>query len=247
MMMMIDFATDRDLETGATTVRLHGDLTAATLTRVRFAVGKAAVECPTAVIVELSGLHTAAPHLLSVFATTAHQVQSSWGVPVLLCGAGPELTKGLGPFRSSLALYKSHWQASLAVRAHVPRWMHTRLDPVPGSAAAARRLVSEACAAWELEHMRDRALLVVSELAANAIMHAATDFEVTVAYTGRYLRIAVQDGSRALPRVVNNRKASGSIIPPGSGRGLLIIAGSATHWGSIRLADGKIVWAVLRA
>ena len=244
---MIDFTTKRDLETGATTVRLDGDLTPATATTVRFAVGKAAAECPTAVLVDLTGLHHVAAHLLSVFAATAHHAQEIWGVPVLLCGAGPEIARGLDPFRGSVALYPSHWQASLAVRAYVPRWSHEHFGPVPASAAAARRLVGDACLAWDLEHMRDRANLVVSELAANAILHAATDFDVTVAYTGRYLRIAVQDGSTAMPRPVKNPKASGSIIPAGSGRGLVIIAAAATHWGSIRLPDGKIVWAHLRA
>ena len=198
-------------------------------------------------IVNLSGLHHSASHLLSVFAATAHHAQAIWGVPILLCGAGPELARGLDPFRNAVALYPSHWQASLAVRAYVPRWMHEHLPPVPASAAAARRLVGHACQAWNLGHMHDRATLVTSELAANAIVHAVTEFDVTVAYTGRYLRIAVQDGSTAIPHVVKNPKASSAIIPPGSGRGLLIIAGAATHWGSIRLPGGKLVWAVLRA
>ena len=243
---MTDIVPERDLATGVTTVRLDGALTPGRLTALQYALGKAAAECPAAVIVDLNGLSQAPPHLLSIFATTAHQAQRSWGVPVLLCAAGPEVIDGLGPFRGFVAHYESHWQALLAVRAHVPRWMWDHFAPVPASAQAARRLVDDACQAWELPELRDRALLVASELAANAIRHALTDYDVTVAHTGRYLRIAVQDGSTTLPQLVQDPKRSGGIVPPGAGRGLRIVAGAATHWGTTRLPTGKIVWSLLR-
>jgi anti-sigma regulatory factor (Ser/Thr protein kinase)/anti-anti-sigma regulatory factor len=243
---LTDLVPERDLTTGVTVIRPAGALTQHTLTALQYALGKAAAECPTAVIVDLNDLTHAPRHLLSIFATTAHQAQRSWGVPVLLCAAEPGMIAGLGPFRGFVAHYESQWQAMLAVRAHVPRWMWDHFAPVPSSARAARGLVDAACQEWDLGGLRDWALLVVSELAANAIRHAGTEFDVTVAHTGRYLRIAVQDRSPAMPHLLQDPKKSGGIVPPGSGRGLRIVAGAAAHWGTTRLANGKIVWSLLR-
>jgi anti-anti-sigma regulatory factor len=231
---------ERSLETGVTTVRLTGDLTRTTMTTVRSAIAKAAAECPTAVVVDLSGLGRKGPVPLSVFASATYQSLVAWGVPVLLCGASPDIHRELRAFRSFIALYDDHWRAVTAVRAYVPRWMRRHLAPVPASAAAARVLLGEACSAWNLDHLRETARLVASELAANAIRHADTDFDVTVSFTGRYLRIAVHDGSVARPRLTETPHAE-------SGRGLQIVRAVSTHWGTVRVRGGKIVWALLRA
>lgn len=229
---------ERSLETGVTTVRLAGDLTRTTVTTVRSAIAKAAAECPTAVVVELSAVRTTGSTALSVFPTATYRAQLAWGVPVLFCSAPPELHDQLRAFRSFIALYDDHWRAVTAVRAYVPRWMRQHLPPDPGSAAAARALVGEACLAWRLPHLRDHARLVASELAANAIRHAATEFDVTATYTGRYLRVAVQDGCPGKPRMVPLPDAD-------SGRGLRVVEAVCTHWSTTRVPGGKIVWAVL--
>jgi anti-anti-sigma regulatory factor len=236
---MMEISTERNVENGLTTVRLDGDLTAATAPPVRSALGKVAAECPTAVIVELSRLHCQATELLSVFPAACHQAQNTWGVPVLLCAGGPEITRGLTPFRPFVGHYDDHWRASLAARAYVPRWMREHFMPVPASVAQVRALAGEACLTWGLQHLRERARLIGSELAANAVVHAGTEFDVTVAYSGRYLRIAAQDGSTARPLLIEE--------PPASGRGMRLVAATATHWGVAGLSQGKIVWALLAA
>jgi anti-sigma regulatory factor (Ser/Thr protein kinase) len=244
---MIAIATERNLDNGVTTVRLDGDLTPAAVPPIRSAVGKVAAECPTAVIIELSGLHCGPAHLMSVFPAASRQAQQSWGVPVLLCAGGRDVAHGLTPFRTFVPHYDDHRQASLAVRAHVPRWLREHFPPVPANASRARALVGEACLSWGLPHLREGARLICSELAANAIVHAGTEFDITVAYSGRYLRIAAQDGSTARPRLIEEPHPSSPVGPPSSGRGMRIVAIAATHWGVTGLPDGKIVWALLSA
>lgn len=86
----------------------------------------------------------------------------------------------------------------------------------------------------------DDARVVVTELAANAVVHARSAFSVSIHGDGARLRIGVRDGSRAMPEP---RKPA----PRGlSGRGLLLVSALASRWGVQPLTDGKVVWAELR-
>jgi hypothetical protein len=241
-----DVITERDLEAGLVLVRHRGELSPALLSA---AVGKAAAECPAAVVVDLSGLRNIAADLgaVGVLPVLTREVRKTWGVPVLICGADDEMVRELGSRRGEVALYDRRDDAVIAVRAGVPRWACEHLPPRPASVGAARRLVALSCAAWELEQLSDRACLVVSELATNAIQHARAAFDVMVSGTSVFLRIGVQDTSVEPVRLITRPGTSGAIVPSGSGRGLRIVAGAATHWGCTALPTGKIVWALLRA
>lgn len=85
----------------------------------------------------------------------------------------------------------------------------------------------------------DDALLVISELATNAAIHAGTPFSVTVRSDGSAVRIAVQDWSAMQPvmRAVNPVALAG--------RGLRLIAMVSRAWGVEYGPDGKTVWAEL--
>ncbi|GAA0485665.1 hypothetical protein Ade02nite_09220 [Paractinoplanes deccanensis] len=230
--------TLRDMETGIITVRLSGDLTRTTLTTIRSAIGKAAAECPAAVLVDLSEVRQTTPGHLTPLATASYKAREMWGVPVLLYGADPEIARDLAAYRSFVVLAGSREQALEAGRSTVPRWMRRCLTPLPSQARAARVFIDEACRSWGLMARCDDARLVVTELAANAIRHARTEFDVFVSCPGRYLRVAVRDGSPAMPRAV---------VPTiESGRGLHLIEAVSTHTGVTRIPGGKIVWALLR-
>ena len=91
---------------------------------------------------------------------------------------------------------------------------------------------------------RDAALLddvrlVVTELAANAVVHARSSFWVSVREEGPTVRIRVGDRSPVAPAM---RDASSSRV---SGRGLRLIAGLAARWGVDFKNDGKVVWVEL--
>ncbi|WP_030549300.1 ATP-binding protein [Streptomyces albus] len=112
----------------------------------------------------------------------------------------------------------------------------------PKSAAAARRLVRAALAAWGMEDLADDGVLVVSELVSNAVRHARSHaIRVTVTRPGpTRVRIGVVDKSARTPVVRE----------PGDedegGRGLALVGALAEDWGTDTLPWGKRVWAQLR-
>nr|WP_237547858.1 ATP-binding protein [Streptomyces sp. SID5473] len=114
----------------------------------------------------------------------------------------------------------------------------------PQSASAARRLVRDVLADWELEHLSDDAELVVTELVSNATKTGCrTSMLVSAARVdnraGRVVRFAVRDGSRTLPVLIP--RATGD-----SGRGLALVDHLAAFWGVDMEPHGKTIWADLR-
>lgn len=103
---------------------------------------------------------------------------------------------------------------------------------------AARRFVDQTVTAWGLDAIRDEAVFITSELCANAVEHARSDFRVTLRSGGAsHLRIEVHDRSDRIP----------APAPPGqdatSGRGLATVGALATSWGARPEGAGKVVWA----
>lgn len=117
------------------------------------------------------------------------------------------------------------------------------LERVPESAAAARRMVSQALEVWQLPQLADTALLVLSELVSNAVRHATGEGMRITAHrlpTGR-VHLAVLDRDPTRPQI---RPPT----PDGvSGRGLLLVEAMSFAWGVDMLPGGKRVWAVVGA
>jgi anti-sigma regulatory factor (Ser/Thr protein kinase) len=88
------------------------------------------------------------------------------------------------------------------------------------------------------------ALLVVSELVTNAVRHGQDDVELVLERLPVGIRISVRDGGEAMP-VAPDRPPD---LDGTSGRGLLIVAATASKWGVYRHDEepGKTVWAELR-
>ncbi|TNM59793.1 ATP-binding protein [Streptomyces sp. NP160] len=113
----------------------------------------------------------------------------------------------------------------------------TRYPPVTASVREARRFVETELAALGRPDLSDDAGLVLSELAANAVLHARTPFEVVVSSADhRCVRVDVLDGSSSLPVLATALQTSTT------GRGMVLVAALASRWGSERLEDGKTVW-----
>jgi anti-sigma regulatory factor (Ser/Thr protein kinase) len=79
--------------------------------------------------------------------------------------------------------------------------------------------------------------LVADELAANAVLHAQSNFSVAVELTESFVRIAVRDDSNEPPVQQHGPLESQH------GRGLIIVSGTASGWGTIPLGRGKETWA----
>jgi anti-sigma regulatory factor (Ser/Thr protein kinase) len=117
------------------------------------------------------------------------------------------------------------------------------LQGSPASVAEARRFVAQALQAWHLDEVVDTALLLTSELATNAVLHARSTFAVLVARQGDKIRVDVLDSSPVPPLRRNNS------LTAATGRGVGLVAALASEWGhtpSERL-DGfvKGVWFTL--
>jgi anti-sigma regulatory factor (Ser/Thr protein kinase) len=108
------------------------------------------------------------------------------------------------------------------------------LAPRPDRVRHARRMVTTMLRHWQLEHLRDNAELVASELVTNAIQHARDQhpITVTVAHDERWLSIAVKDRSAGLPRT-----AQASAWHE-NGRGLLLVEYLAESWFCESHSDG---------
>ncbi|MCW2724369.1 MAG: hypothetical protein JWN35_1290 [Frankiales bacterium] len=111
------------------------------------------------------------------------------------------------------------------------------------SASQARRLVERAVAEAGLPDVVDEALLLVTELVTNAVVHAGTDVDVAIEAGTDRLRVEVLDRSPgSLPTV----HGAPSDTREG-GRGLFLLDALATEWGTRHFASGKSVWFTLGA
>ena len=111
--------------------------------------------------------------------------------------------------------------------------------PVAAAIPPARRFVAQALRSWGADALLTDAELMVSELATNAVMHAASAFRVLVSRSGPTIRIAVEDVGPTRPEL---RRASSEEF---HGRGVAIVERIATAWGCDVVGDGKIVWGEL--
>lgn len=107
---------------------------------------------------------------------------------------------------------------------------------MPTSVGAARAMVRRSLIGLS-ESTLDRAVLLTSELATNAIRHAGTRFRLTVTRSNEFVRIEVVDTGQGRP--VRRDPRPGDI----SGRGLLIVEMLADAWGFRQDGDAKSVWA----
>ncbi len=108
------------------------------------------------------------------------------------------------------------------------------------SVREARRFVTGKVTEWNVEPILDDALLVVSELAANAITHAASGCRIRLSLNPTTLRIDVIDTGTGTPEP---QPASST---EEHGRGLLLVAALTTAWGlEVVPGAGKLVWAEL--
>jgi CheY-like chemotaxis protein len=113
------------------------------------------------------------------------------------------------------------------------------LPASPASVALVREHVRRQTTGWSVPQLTDDAVVIASELAANALEHARTSFDLRLELRdGHVVRVEVTDHGSGnpepqIPSVESER-----------GRGLFIVSVLAGSWG-IRPSprDGKVVWA----
>ncbi|WP_405550708.1 ATP-binding protein [Streptomyces globisporus] len=133
------------------------------------------------------------------------------------------------------------------------RQLSVDLPHEPSSAGRARRIARERLAAWEIpqvEGLRDRVVLTVSELMSNAIVHGAAGSngaqKITLSIRslpGVAIGVRVEDRSSVMPVLRELRPADAV-----DGRGMQLVACESTCWMAEHLGEGrgKAVWAFFR-
>jgi anti-sigma regulatory factor (Ser/Thr protein kinase) len=109
----------------------------------------------------------------------------------------------------------------------------------PEGASFARRAMARAAVLWRLDReMTETALLLVSELATNAIRHGSPPVRLSLRLDRDRLRVEVTDSSPALPEL--SRPDPNQI----GGRGLQIVQLLSARWGASASPRrlGKTVW-----
>ncbi|CAN5191833.1 hypothetical protein BH24ACT1_BH24ACT1_03640 [soil metagenome] len=104
------------------------------------------------------------------------------------------------------------------------------------SAGAARRFVSATLTAWRCDALEYVVTLLVSELVANAVLHAGTELDVVLRRPEGGVRVEVHDRDHRLP----TRKHYS--ITATTGRGLALVEELARDWGAEATPEGKFVW-----
>jgi anti-sigma regulatory factor (Ser/Thr protein kinase) len=115
--------------------------------------------------------------------------------------------------------------------------LQLELPPDRSSPGLARTFLAQAARNWDLdEETLQAAILAVSELVTNAVLHAETPALLLVEHDGHNLTLAVADGEAKLPQL-------GDSDPDDeSGRGVSIIDKLGATWGTQRTVLGKTVW-----
>ncbi|WP_432133619.1 MULTISPECIES: ATP-binding SpoIIE family protein phosphatase [unclassified Streptomyces] len=124
------------------------------------------------------------------------------------------------------------------------RTMLTIAQAEPERIAEARQHLRELLHDWTSEDQRDSAVLLVSEMLTNVLVHTDADAllvaEVGNGSGGRRLRVEVTDTSDDLP----HKRRPGEMAS--SGRGLVLIELLADAWGVAPRGEGKSIWFEIR-
>jgi len=107
-------------------------------------------------------------------------------------------------------------------------------DPPPESVWAARSFVEDL--AHDAGADEQTAALLASELAANAVLHADSSFEVRVPENAKAFRVEIVNDAPEMLAAM--REASDR----GGGRGLHIVDALALRWGTDVMEREKVVW-----
>jgi CheY-like chemotaxis protein/anti-sigma regulatory factor (Ser/Thr protein kinase) len=115
-----------------------------------------------------------------------------------------------------------------------------RFEAEASSVPLARAFVRGLLRQWEADHLFDEASLIVTELAANAVLHARSPYEVRITHRAGVLRIEVSDHDPGTPEPQPFSAVAES------GRGIVLVAAVSASWGIDARPDGKVTWAELR-
>jgi anti-sigma regulatory factor (Ser/Thr protein kinase) len=219
-------------------------------TQVARALRACVAETPRAVLADLSDLGDPGGESVPTWQTAARfAAESRIPTRLIVCSPPPKVRARLADTAISQVAMVDNVAAARLLLGPFLGWNHRhftlRLPPKLASVVVARSVAGEACVDFHLAHLIHPVRFIVSELAGNAVEHAATCFEVQVSVRGPLLHLAVRDRDPRLPRLIEAGPAPGQEALLARGCGLRVVAEAATEWGALPCPDGKIIWATL--
>jgi hypothetical protein len=197
---------------------------------------------PGRVLVDVAGLRLGSAAAVQVFPSVLAGAGGWPGARLVLFGADPTLARTFTALRvtTTVPLAPDATAARPLLDRRPPAVArHCDLECASSSPRRARLFVESACADWQLDQIRDPAVMVASELVANAVQHAGTTCRLALRYRARGLAIAVYDHDPDLALPLR------PVAESQRGHGLFIVAALSLHWGVSRGRDEKCVWAFL--
>ena len=229
-------------DTESCVLTLAGELSLRSAGTVCGAVTKALLEVDR-VLVDVSRLRLTWTPAAQVFPSTLAVIGGWPWARLVLFGADAGLAASLNELgvTSAVPLAADEPKARQLVERRPPTVSrYLDLEKAVSSAIRARLFVGAACTDWQLDALRDDAVIVSSELVANAVLHARTECRLTVQLNARGLTIAVHDHRRGW---IKRRPSIDATNP--RGLGLYVVERLSRSWGTTPTADGKKVWALL--
>jgi anti-sigma regulatory factor (Ser/Thr protein kinase) len=114
--------------------------------------------------------------------------------------------------------------------------VHTKLEADVNSPRQARAFVTDTLERWSCRDATAIIDLLVSEMVANAVLHAGTESELAVQLLPDRVRVSVTDQDPSQPK----RRPDNPAVA--TGRGLALIEKLSVAWGIDRLPTGKRMW-----
>ncbi len=222
---------------------VDGLLDATTYVSLRDAIVKAALDEPSAVIVDVNGLTVRDDSAWAVFTSARWQVAEWLDIPIgLVCDAdqGRNALHRNGITRY-VPVYATVRSAIAQLAAHGLRRYRRRaaasLPAVQSSVHRSRDLVAQWLTAWSRTDFIHAVSVVASELVEVVLADAGSDLALRLETTGSTVAVAVQYAGMAEPP---HRESSGDAVS-----GLDLVAASSRVWGSYVSAAGTTIWAVV--
>ncbi len=122
--------------------------------------------------------------------------------------------------------------------------LQAELAAEPAEVGAARRMLGQKLHSWGVSSdEEDVAVLLVSELVTNAILHAQPPLRLVVSRRHRKVRVEVHDGDAgSVARLRRRHDEMEEGAPAANGRGLRLVDALSSRWGATESSTGKMVW-----
>ena len=211
---------------------------------LRDSIMKAALNEPSAVIVNINALRVPAESAWSTFIGARWQIHTQPDIPIVLACAHratrEAITRnGVAHFMPVYSTEKGAMKALGRLTRRTVRRADTQLPANLSSLAESRRLVREWLTAWSQSALIPVALVVVNVFVENVLEHTGSVPMMRIETDGATVTIAVSDGSGA-PALRLPSPAKGIDVS-----GLAIVDALSRTWGSTATSSGKTVWALI--